>query len=197
MKKYKLKKDLPLASKGTTVFFNNDGDLTTGEANSAIVSHRDYLPEDFSDWLEEIPEEKPKDFRAPPEEMMVYSAINDDTELERWVWYNNERDFIKYAYGLIVKDEIEMEQKLRYSTALFEVKKWIAKNCKPFEPEWRNKLKFKYYAYYDHRDRKFSWDSARYLQSSNLLPYLKSKEEVEKLIKKQEDNLKIIFGVEE
>jgi hypothetical protein len=108
-------------------------------------------------------------------------------------WDGGDVDKNRFALGNIFKTEEEAKAHSKYLQALYEVKKWIAENCEAFEPDWSdmNQIKYSIYSSNNRLNPDYSYDNKRLF----ILPYLKSEEECEALIKAQEDNLKILFGV--
>jgi hypothetical protein len=203
MKKYKLKKDLPGIKSGAILCLKNEilylWDEQRCSTTISCLVLKDELDRMLTDgdWLEEIPEGSLKDFRVPPKEDCTYMTVISDGSIDKCVYSESAGDKLRYVFGMIVENKEEATQWLKRYNALFEVKKWIAENCEPFEPEWEDESQFKYYLYYDYPARCFKFGRCIAGQFDRLLPYLRTQRDTQELIAKQKDNLKIILGIDQ
>ena len=110
-------------------------------------------------------------------------------------WRDDELDRKYLAAGNVFPAMAAAQAELAKRKALQEIKTYIRGNFGEFEPNWDDGYQYKYSVCYDHEDKKFQsdWWSAAHHYSP--FGYLASRDHAEQLIRDQEANLKILWGV--
>lgn len=119
------------------------------------------------------------------------------TEVDYASCFYNDDDTDKeiLARGQVFATEEEAEKADRWRIALTAIRKYIATNM-PFKPDWGDGNQRKYYAYCETDERIIEATSCAVSRTNPLDIYVSSSANAEQLIKDQEQNLKILFGVE-
>lgn len=124
-----------------------------------------------------------------------YWYIGDDVEVYQEVCIDGLIDNDRLEMGNVYKTKEEAEKQVELTKAIVRVKQFIAENCEEFEPDWSNGDQRKYEVYCDSYAEEIRADSMFSYKSATLLPYLKTKEDAQKVIDNCEKDLKLIFGL--
>jgi hypothetical protein len=131
-------------------------------------------------------------------EEYFYLAMNGVGFICTAEWSGDDFDKRMLAMGNVFKDSQKSSANRKYLEALYEIKLWISENVEYWEPDWRDSSELKYFITYNHDTRSFYRD--RYYSNLRILqdciPFFKSPSGIERFIEAQEDNLKVVFGVE-
>lgn len=136
----------------------------------------------------------PKDKRWVPEYGEKYWYVN-NVGNEDWRYYKNDViDNFRINTGNCFKTREEAEKHQDKLFAIAEVTAYMYENDLVLEPDWSDKKQRKYYIYYYNEYKKFSYEYHYYTQYCNILPYLKSSEACQQVIKEKEEALNKIFN---
>lgn len=101
----------------------------------------------------------------------------------------------RYLTGNYFATKEEAEAHKARLEAIGRVTHAILEANEGWEPDWSDEGEEKYYLYYSHfGDNEFDWGEIGLLQETQTLPFAKSNEIVERIIKEHEDDLRIIFN---
>jgi hypothetical protein len=114
---------------------------------------------------------------------------------DNYEWDNDECDNLSWNIGLGFFTEQEAIDALEEMKAIQSIKDYIKENDMEFEPDFKDINSRKYFISYDGKERIFNYNHNYTFDNGNKLPYLKSQEDCEKVIKDCEKWLKIIFKV--
>ena len=125
-----------------------------------------------------------------------YWYIHDNCSILSEAEYNYHLDNARWKSGNYYRTEEEAEKARDRQLALMRLKDWALTNT-PFEPDWKDLEQEKWNVYYDYNFDILSYNVSFHTKHQTELPYFKSMEDVRRFIEENEEDLKIVFGVEE
>lgn len=134
MKKYKLKKDLPLAKAGEEVFINeNIYMICKYWKDNCVIPISHIKMDEINEWLEEIPEKSKSMWEL--EEWDEYWTINYGT-INKVHWKNDIIDNKTLSVGNIFPTSEEAKKEFEKRKAIQKIKKYCWKNA--IDTKWNS-----------------------------------------------------------
>ena len=93
------------------------------------------------------------------------------------------------------KTREEAEKAYNKAVAIEKIKRRILELQGEWKPDWTNEIAEKYYIQYDHHRKQFMASHWFSMQQYTSIPYMKSKDITQTIIKEMEDELKLIFDI--
>jgi hypothetical protein len=143
----------------------------------------------------ELKEEKKSGKRWRAEESCLYYYIDIYGDVESITEYGDAIDNYRYNTGNYSQTKEQAEAHRDRLLAIQKVTDAINELNEGWTPDWSDSSEEKYYMSYSHNENWFDTYVYYFVQVSHLLPFAKSKEILEQIIKDYEPELKIIFGV--
>lgn len=122
--------------------------------------------------------------------------LNPSGAVTDWRWDDDRVDQECLATGSVFPTKEAAEAELAKRKALQEIKTYIRDNFGEFEADWDHVDKWNHYVVYNHDLKKFKTNMGCISQPYSPFGYLASRDHTEQLIRDQEANLKILWGVE-
>jgi len=146
---------------------------------------------------DETAENLTKQFNKPKteeiEEGTEYWYVDVDNEKDRYRWNNDNYDNnILKNHNLYLNVE-DCDKQIAKNEALNKIKTYIKDNFEEFLPNWDDENEDKYNLYYDYEDEEWDYCSNGNFRELFLLPFLKSDEQVEQVIKDCKKELDILI----
>ena len=110
-------------------------------------------------------------------------------------WRNDEYDIFRLGQNNVFKTEAEAEKHSAKHQAISEVTNYCYENDLVLECDWENLTQEKWRIYYSFNDKKFGYWKYTLSKEVNFLPFLKSTEACNQVIKEKEEALKLIFEI--
>ena len=152
-----------------------------------ILNNKEYEVELKEEQVKEI--EKPKYKRWRAEKGEKYCFLSDLGEIFSAIDCGDKSDNFLYAIGNYFKTKEEAEFCKQQALYLQQYKDFIGEDI-PTKEDWKDDSKTKYYACYDHHDNFLDISLSIVYEIQGVI-YSKSKEKIEKFIKKiGKDNFK-------
>ena len=143
---------------------------------------------------DETAENLTKQFNKPKtEERTKYWFIDEVNKKQLSLWENDNIDnkrLQNHNLYLIVED---CDKQIAKNEALNKIKTFIKDNFDTFVPDWEVEDENKYSIYYDYEDEEWDYCSNGNFRELFLLPFLKSDEQAEQVIKDCEKELDILI----
>lgn len=134
--------------------------------------------------------------RWKPEFGEPYCYVDDWREVNVDEFTDHIVDLSHYQQANCFKTKEEAEAHLKYLKALGRINEYCWDNWY-FEPDWKDLEQLKHYIYFDHKDKKARNNRTCTYSQLNAIPCLPSLQACEDVIKHCNQDLKIVFGVED
>lgn len=121
----------------------------------------------------------------------VYWYINDEGDIFRNYWDNDEYDNQRLSIGDIYRTKEDAEHELEVRKALTR----ICMDAPVWDVDWGKGDQDKYGVYYDYYEKLLFTGSFNRCQYSTL-PFYRTREQAKQAIEDHEDDYKLVFGVE-
>jgi hypothetical protein len=181
--------------------FDGKGLWAKGFANNSWFSDDSPLMREFVDFLlkggfiEELPEKKGGRIWIPEAKKGYFYAGYFGTGKK--LYYQQKMDKFNLAIGNMFETEADAAFYLKKLKALAKIKKYIADNFEPWEPNWDDSSEEKFFIYYLCSSESLDWSYTNVDREGLVLPYFKTSDEAIEVIDKFEPELRVIFGLEE
>jgi len=143
---------------------------------------------------DETAENLTKQFNKPKtEERTKYWFIDEVNKKQLSLWENDNIDNKRLKNHNVYLTEAECDKQIAKNKALNKIKTYIKDNFEEFVPDWEDEMEYKYNLYYDYVVKEWYIYDNRYCRKLHLLPYLKSIEQAEQVIKDCEKELDILI----
>jgi len=122
-----------------------------------------------------------------------YWYINEFIEKEYTSWDNYEYDKNTLKNHNLYLIEADCDKQIAKNKALNKIKTYLKDNFEEFLPDWEDEDEDKYNLYYDYEDEEWDYCSNGNFRELFLLPFLKSDEQAEQVIKDCKKELDILI----
>lgn len=195
MKRYKLKRDIPMYRAGEEYYIDGQGNLVwdSKRCRDVIVYIKADLaehPDILINWFEEIPEE-PKtawDLEVGDDAWFIDGGIKKYTSMDQV-------DFILFQDKLELGDGFATAEEARKELARRKARAIILQDTKGFKPDWGDHNQRKFFVDWSNCNQDFFVERCTYMQTEQT-PFA-TKEDAEASIEAHEKEWKIYLGVEE
>ena len=123
----------------------------------------------------------------------LYCFIDEVNKKQLSLWENDNIDNKRLKNHNVYLTEAECDKQIAKNKALNKIKTYIKDNFEEFVPDWEDEMEYKYNLYYDYVVKEWYIYDNRYCRKLHLLPYLKSIEQAEQVIKDCEKELDILI----
>ena len=124
-----------------------------------------------------------------------YWLVDEIGDVSTSHWENDRVDLFRLGQNNVFRTEAEAEKHSAKLNAISKVTNYCYENDLVLECDWENLTQEKWRIYYSFNDKKFGYWKYTLSKEVNFLPFLKSTEACNQVIKEKEGALKLIFEI--
>lgn len=187
MKRYKLKRDIPVFKAGEVFYLSDAGNLFRESDNVPVYGWTiiDKNPNILTDWFEEVKEPT----RLMPDEGQKYYLLDSNGLVHGSIWADDSVDRIRFDIGNCFQTEEEAEQVIEYLKALAVVRGDATSEFVKSGDNW--------YVYYDTNLNSLRLSISCSMLDNGIfgLPYFATRGDAQRSIEQHKNEWLTIFGV--